>query len=258
MKRPSFQFYPSDWLRDPALRACTTGARGMWMDMLCYMHEGQPYGYLKVGGKVILIDNLARMVGATLHDAQGWLDELIQFGVCSIDEDGAIFSRRMIRDEEIREKRAAGGFKGGNPTLKKATDKVNLDPNLKPTPSSSSSLLTTPTQSAGAGEFDSESGLKAGFSLVPDDFTPPEHFFGMLSTWGVHCTQEQMGEQLREFVSHYQSERKASADWTAKFRQWLQRAQRMGHFDAKRSGQSGGKSPPAARPKSNTPYEVMS
>ena len=54
MKRPSFQFYPSDWLRDTALRSCSMGARGLWMDMICYMHEGNPYGYLKVGDKVIL------------------------------------------------------------------------------------------------------------------------------------------------------------------------------------------------------------
>ena len=66
MKRPSFQFYPADWLRDTALRSCSTGARGLWIDMICFMHEGNPYGHLKVGNKVILSSNLASMVGATL------------------------------------------------------------------------------------------------------------------------------------------------------------------------------------------------
>jgi len=80
-KRPSFQFYPSDWLRDTALRSCSIGARGLWMDMICYMHEGNPYGYLKVGDKVILPDNLARMVGQTLPEVEGWLSELSQAGV---------------------------------------------------------------------------------------------------------------------------------------------------------------------------------
>ena len=46
MKRPSFQFYPGDWLRDPALRACSLAARGLWADVLCYMHQGAPYGHL--------------------------------------------------------------------------------------------------------------------------------------------------------------------------------------------------------------------
>lgn len=145
MKRPSFQFYPADWLRDTALRSCSTGARGLWIDMICYMHEGNPYGHLKVGDKVILPTNLARMVGETLEVVQGWLDELKVAGVYDIGDDGVIISRRMIRDENLREIRAKGGKLGGNPALMKA-DKVNLDVNHKveiedkqiPTPSSSS------------------------------------------------------------------------------------------------------------------------
>lgn len=146
MKRPSFQFYPGDWLNDAALRMCSVGARGLWIDMLCIMHQGSEYGYLKVNHKVILPPNLARMVGSTLEEIEGWLSELESAGVFSKDESGCVFSRRMIRDEEIRQARAAGGIKGGNPALmsnKKASEKVgskvNLHPNLQPTPSSSSS-----------------------------------------------------------------------------------------------------------------------
>lgn len=135
MKRPSFQFYPADWLTDAALRMVSIGARGLWIDMLCLMHQGSEYGYLKVNNKVILSTNLARMVGATLQEVEGWLEELSSAGVYSTDDDGCIYSRRMIRDEEVRLARAAGGVLGGNPNLKKD----NLKPNLKPTPSSSSS-----------------------------------------------------------------------------------------------------------------------
>lgn len=146
MKRPSFQFYPGDWLNDAALRMVSIGARGLWIEMMCLMHQGSEYGYLKVNGKVILSSNLARMSGATLSETEGWLGELESAGVFSRDESGCIFSRRMIRDEKIRESRAAGGSKGGNPMLLKARqgseeveNKVNLQPNLRPTPSSSSS-----------------------------------------------------------------------------------------------------------------------
>jgi len=136
MKRPSFQFYPSDWLRDTALRSCSTGARGLWIDMICFMHEGSPYGYLKVADKVILPSNLARMVGEPLEVVQGWLHELQESGVYDVDN-GAIFSRRMIRDEELRQKRAEGGKLGGNPNLK-VNHKVIQEDKQKPTPSSSS------------------------------------------------------------------------------------------------------------------------
>lgn len=137
MKRPSFQFYPSDWLRDTALRSCSTGARGLWMDMICYMHEGNPYGYLKVGNKVIHAENLSRMVGESLDNVTKWLDELLEAGVYDLDE-GAICSRRMIRDENLRKIRAEGGKLGGNPKLKD-NGKVNLEDKQNTTPSSSSS-----------------------------------------------------------------------------------------------------------------------
>jgi hypothetical protein len=141
MKRPSFQFYPSDWLRDTALRSCSTGARGLWIDMICFMHEGSPYGYLKVAEKVILPSNLARMVGETLEVVEGWLNELKEAGVYDTDN-GAIFSRRMIRDEELRQKRAEGGKLGGNPNLK-VNHKVVVEDKQNPTPSSSSSPSST-------------------------------------------------------------------------------------------------------------------
>jgi hypothetical protein len=146
VKRPSFQFYPGDWLNDAALRMVSIGARGLWIEMLCLMHQGSEYGYLKVNGKVILPSNLARMAGATLSETEGYLDELESAGVYSTDDEGCIFSRRMIRDEEIREARAAGGSKGGNPALI-GKKKVNLPPNLQPTPSSSSSSSSSSSES---------------------------------------------------------------------------------------------------------------
>jgi hypothetical protein len=134
MKRPSFQFYPGDWLRATELRSCSVGARGLWIDMICLMHEGSPYGHLKVADKVIHQSNLARMVGATIAEVEGWLAELEEAGVFSRTDDGCIYSRRMVRDEDVRCRRAAGGVLGGNPALLK----VIHPPNLHPTPASAS------------------------------------------------------------------------------------------------------------------------
>jgi hypothetical protein len=123
------------------------------------MHEGSPYGYLKVNLKVILAPNLARMVGATLLEVEGWIEELEGAGVFSRDADGAIYSRRMIRDETIREARASGGKLGGNPALMdnhKVGSKVNLSPNLKPTPSSSSSSSSAKYKNTMSADADAE------------------------------------------------------------------------------------------------------
>lgn len=150
MKRPSFQFYPSDWLRDTALRSCSIGARGLWIDMICWMHEGNPYGYLKVGDKVIQTDNLARMVGESSEQVQHWLDELHQAGVFDM-EDSVICSRRMIRDEALRKIRAESGKLGGNPQLK-VKGMVDQKVNQNPTPSSSSSSSSSTKKKAKAVE----------------------------------------------------------------------------------------------------------
>ena len=163
MKRPSFQFYPADWLRDTALRTCSCEARGLWMDIICYMHEGNPYGYLKVGNKVILPANLALMVGLNLADVERLLQELEECQVFDRDSNGCIISRRMIRDENLRNTRAAGGKLGGNPNLisKKVKTKVNHKVEnedkqiLTPSSSSSSSSSSTPlTPQGGLLEFD--------------------------------------------------------------------------------------------------------
>ena len=53
MSGPWMKFYPSDWRADPALRMCSLGARGLWAEMMCIMHEAEPYGCLLVNGQAI-------------------------------------------------------------------------------------------------------------------------------------------------------------------------------------------------------------
>lgn len=111
------KWFWGDYLSDKRVALCSLGARGLWMEMLGIMCNEEPHGYLKVGRKVILPRELALLVGAPLDEVERYLDELDEVEVYSRDGDGCIFSRRMVRDEEVRRKRAAGGFKGGNPDL---------------------------------------------------------------------------------------------------------------------------------------------
>lgn len=156
-KRPAFQFYPSDWRNDPGLRLCSAGARGLWIDMLCLMHEGEPYGHLTVLGRAMSPEALAKLVGESASAVKRWVEELRENEVFSETGDGVIFSRRMVRDEGIRDARATGGAagaehgakgaahgrKGGRP--RKVTgvladvERGDEKPPLEPPPSSSSS-----------------------------------------------------------------------------------------------------------------------
>lgn len=116
-KRPSFQWYPGDWLRDTALRSCPIEARGLWADLLCLMHDGQPYGHLAVNGNPLTDGQVAPMVGLAMPRYRKLLRFLESAGVFSRSETGAVYSRRMVRDEEIRSMRQEIGKLGGNPML---------------------------------------------------------------------------------------------------------------------------------------------
>lgn len=104
-KLPSMQFYPGDWMKDPAVRACSLPARGLWIDMLCLMHESCERGYLQhQNGKAVNNEQLARMVGCSVNAASRLVRELEDAGVFSRTETGVIYSRRQVRDEETRSK----------------------------------------------------------------------------------------------------------------------------------------------------------
>lgn len=121
MSAPWFKFYPSDWRADPALRMCSIGARGLWMEMLCVMHEAEPRGSLLVNGNPVSDRQLAGLAGCSLKEVSGFLEELEAAGVFSRDN-GAIFSRRMRRDDEKAARDKANGMAGGNPSLKRGVN----------------------------------------------------------------------------------------------------------------------------------------
>jgi len=120
-KRPSFQFYPSDWRTEQGLRLCSMGARGLWIEMMCLMHDGQPYGHLTIDAEAISIADLARLVGEPVPAVKRWVSELRAKKVFSETDDGLIYSRRMVRDEDVRDRRAAGGSNGGEHGAKGAS-----------------------------------------------------------------------------------------------------------------------------------------
>lgn len=122
MSGPWLKFYPTDWRADPALRMCSMAARGLWLEMLCVMHEAEPYGSLRVNGKPVTDRQLAGLIGIPSDQTLELLAELQDAGVFSRDEDGAVISRRMQRDKAKAETDKANGKRGGNPNL---TEGVN-------------------------------------------------------------------------------------------------------------------------------------
>ena len=126
---PWVKWYHRDWRSDPGLRMSGLAARGLWMDMLALMDEGEPYGHLAISGRPIGARDLAVMIGgATEREVASLLAKLEANGVFSRTSDGVILSRRMVRDNARREQGQENGRLGGNPNLVSAEQQgVNPD-----------------------------------------------------------------------------------------------------------------------------------
>jgi len=102
-KLPAFMFYPGDWQKDPCLRRCSKAAKGVWMDMLCLLFECPSRGvFVDASGKPWSDEEIAEAIGGDIGANLGYIAELVSKGVAQRDTRGAIFSRRMVRDEQNR------------------------------------------------------------------------------------------------------------------------------------------------------------
>ena len=97
------KFWPQDFENDPALRICSLAAQGLWIRMICRMHEGTPHGHLTIGVQAMTAEHLAKLTGAHVDEIVALLAELRTTGVLSETAEGLIFSRRMVRDAEQSE-----------------------------------------------------------------------------------------------------------------------------------------------------------
>lgn len=130
---PWIKFYPSDWRSDPALRACSISARGLWMECICLMHEADPYGHLLINGRPPTDAQLSSLAGAPVDQIPGLLDELENAGVFSRTRTRVIYSRRMTRDEKRRKDGEKSQQTGGKvPSSRRAQAAENKKEKLPP------------------------------------------------------------------------------------------------------------------------------
>lgn len=256
MNRPSFQFYPADWLGNSNLRRCSHAEKGVWIDVMCLMHDSEEYGVLRWSLKEI-----AQAVGCKLAD----LKSLVLKGVLKGDdkhlneplayvpvsgrkkgptvilieaEEGPIwYSSRMVIDEYKRNVR--GGFGDAPNHAPKATNGEYIDDTPNPSPShagapraavssSSSSSVKPKTQV-------SERGSTATTSGRGDDGTPalsscPAGLEPTVSHRSIALNMHlDLDNELAMFLANARSKSRMSADWNAEFELWLRRSRNFGN-----------------------------
>lgn len=100
-KAPAIQFYIGDWMKDPKLSMCSPASRGVWIDLICAMHELDRSG--EISGAPI---QLARICRCSVDELSAALGELQNTGAADIDITDTtvtITNRRMARESEVRD-----------------------------------------------------------------------------------------------------------------------------------------------------------
>ena len=106
------------WLTDGSLRRCHPATRGVWIDLICLAAESSRYGFLTdPEGTPLTIGDIVAQTGIERRLLIKAVAELESRGVFSRAENGAIYSRRMVRDAEERARSRSFGKQGGNPWI---------------------------------------------------------------------------------------------------------------------------------------------
>ncbi len=138
-ERPWFKFFRGDWRSDPGLRLCSAAARGVWIEVICLLYDGNPCGTLtSTKGEPLTPEQVARSCSLMTDEVVAGLAELeandvfarafakanslanAPFCQSVLDEngaerllpDGVIFSRKIVRDAQLSEKRSSAGRQG--------------------------------------------------------------------------------------------------------------------------------------------------
>lgn len=201
MKNPFLKFYPTDWRSDPALRMCSPAARGVWIDMICLMHEATPYGHLLVNGRCPTDAQIAVLLGLPPDQFSEIQGELEAAGVFSRTKDGVIYSRKMTRMAKKSATARRNGRKGGNPRLSEERGNPSSDNPLdkgrdmpqKPEARSQSPEDTEPYGSDGeaVADFLTETVWKRGVPFLCERGVKEGNARSMIGKWlKSHSVQE--------------------------------------------------------------------
>ncbi|MBF9222501.1 hypothetical protein [Hymenobacter ruricola] len=267
MKLPAIQFYPGDWHKDQGVQALDLAQRGAWFELLLMMHDSDERGVLLVNGQPMPDAVIARRLGLDNQSANQILTTLLDYGVASRREsDGALYCRRMVKDENLRQVRTAAGKKGGNPLL--LNQSANQPPKQIPTtgvkqnstPSfSSSTSITSSKEERGAANaaVPARSSKKSAAkpANVPKKGAPlPTLAEVQAYAAEQHPNSADAQTEAAAFCDHYESNgwrvsgKTPMANWRAAFRNWMRR---RAQFQA--AGQSPAPSRARTAPKPTDP-----
>lgn len=208
----STRWYFTDWMSDPALRACGYAARGLWIDLLSIAaaNKGRDHGFVMLAGRKLEVDDIARMTNGAAETVEPLLAELKLKGVCSVDRRGIVYCRRMVRAEKNR----TNGRLGGNPNLMKQKE------NPKPVGTKPKAPIPVPGPKKKK-DIVAEDAPDVPFRL-PHDWQPNVHDRGFATGRGL--TGKNLSDEVAKFRNHWHSKGGRDSkrtDWSLMWETWV-------------------------------------
>lgn len=108
LKQPYLALYTGDWKKDPELSLCSPATRGIWIDLLCSIHDGH------IGQVTGTPQQLARTCRCDVAEMDHALHELADTGTANVQQrDGTytVLCRRMKKAADITLCRQLAGSK---------------------------------------------------------------------------------------------------------------------------------------------------
>ena len=194
-KAPSFQFYPSDWLRDLAEHPLEIS--GAWITICCHLFYSETKG---TADKTI--ENWSRILREKEKKTVQIIAYLDNHNIASVvkQKDGIqITSRRMVYDEYIRKTRHLAGLQGGNPLLKNLSEKGNLSKNLL----NQNTLSSSSSSSSSSKNIKHKWGEFGHVLLTEEEYSKLEAVVGLdLGRW-IKTVDEGIEQKGYKYKNHY-------------------------------------------------------
>lgn len=228
MKRPSFQFYTGDWQSNAKLRRCSHAEKGIWLDVMCLMHDSETYGAIDWPLK-----DIAQAVGCKVSDLRGLIAKDVLKGADPNElveaftytprhggKDGETvtlietrtgpywYSSRMVRDEYVRIHRGIGTRFGETPKPPIGEPPTQREGDGASTSSSSSEKQK---QSASRG------------SRLPLDWlpSPEEREYAKQKRGWAESQIDRVAEDFRDYWTAQPGQRGVKVLWSATWRKWI-------------------------------------
>lgn len=178
---PWFKFYWIDWLSDSKIRRCSLAARGLLVEILCLMADGEERGYLLTAGKPWSNDDVAKATVGPTETIPDLIEELLATNALMRDGRGALTYPDMAHDASV----SAARSKAGSGNKSESKDEQNSDntptkPEQKGHKVPASPLVLSSSSSSNSG---SGSNWESGSNSDPVKPSPAQFGYKFKSAW---------------------------------------------------------------------------